>query len=240
MHYSKIRSDNLPPNPYPVANQTLARVKACVAQLTGEFELPWEAEDGLDSDTEVAICLDLPKTHLIWDLAKFIAKTWEESSFFKSETIDLGFDRSSYPRRTQAEICDRITTYAEFLSACNGTTQATYCSGSGMAAGTFSESVDAFISDWVHARLHKLLELQGLEVIRSTNGESWSSKDCFMHEVGFISEDGELPHEDCCNRIDVASVPYTECGHMADFNTLASPARFKDWTLWDFQQIIRL
>lgn len=226
-----------PPDPFKVSQDALDKIQACLAQLLAETAIPWYADDGIDCETERDACLAFSVNHIFWDIARFIAELWESQPFHDIEVVDLGYDVSSYARSTNDELCDKVTTYSEFLTACNGNTQPTYCSGAGMSAENISSNVTDFIADWAHKRFYQLLKDQGLGKITCLDGGAWDAHECFLHEIDFVSESGEVWKNLFFDVIAAVDCPYIECGEYVGPSELLTPARFKDWTLWDFQQM---
>lgn len=189
------------------------------------------------------------KDGFIKEFASWVYGEWSKNDFYETDIVDLGYDCSSYPEKTNQSLSDKCPTYADFINANTGFSECTHVSGQGMRCQEYEEKLLEIFGDACAKKLDDLVELYQLEVPEKYKKFAENISELIFLEVVDHHEDSEL-YEVCddillkYNQLGVASSPYTcpICGWDED-NDLAiycDESIFKDYTLEDFKKLAEI
>lgn len=103
-------------------------------------------------------CLGDPDGEVERRVGTWIAYTVQFAPRYEVQYVDAGYDCSARVERTSEGLKDAfLTTVQDFLEQPNGYTIATYESGAGLAAGSYSDELSEHVGDAVHALVLKLI-----------------------------------------------------------------------------------
>ena len=90
--------------------------------------------------------------------AIWVLKNWGGKNYFDTNTVDLKFDISDYPIKTENSLKDYCKTYADFINANTGQSKPTYAPGAGMACQDYTEILSEMFGDIMFKEINKLSE----------------------------------------------------------------------------------
>lgn len=94
--------------------------------------------------------------------ASWVVKNWSEESYFDSETVNLGFDSSVYPEKTDTNLKEKCKTYIDFINSNTGETLATYSSGSGIECQKYEELLREQFANAATNKINEISELYNI------------------------------------------------------------------------------
>ena len=65
------------------------------------------------------------KDGFIKEFASWVYGEWSKNDFYETDIVDLGYDCSSYPEKTNQSLSDKCPTYADFINANTGFSECT-------------------------------------------------------------------------------------------------------------------
>ncbi len=187
------------------------------------------------------------KDGFIKEFASWVYSEWSKNDFYKTDIIDLGYDCSSHPEKTNQSLSDKCPTYAEFINANTGFSECTHVSGQGMRCQVYEEKLLEVFGEATAKKIDELVELYKLEVPEKYKKDAESISELIFLELVDHSIDSEL-YEVCedilfkYNQLGVASFPYT-CpidGWDNDKALYCDESIFKDYTLEDFKKLAEI
>ncbi|MEB6565785.1 hypothetical protein MXL26_10580 [Acinetobacter towneri] len=189
------------------------------------------------------------KDGFIKEFASWVYGEWSKNDFYETDIVDLGYDCSSYPEKTNQSLSDKCSTYADFINANTGFSECTHVSGQGMRCQEYEEKLLEIFGEATAKKIDELVELYKLEVPEKYKKHAKNISELIFHELVDYSDDSEL--YDLCdyilfkyNQLGVASQPYT-CPVVGwdDDNDRAiycDESIFKDYTLEDFKKLAEI
>lgn len=178
--------------------------------------------------------------------AFWVYSQWSQNPFYDTDIVDVGFDCSSHPEKTDELLSERCRTYAEFINANTGNTVCTHISGSGMRCEEYSENLREIYGDACSKKLDELIEFYKLEVPEKYKKHAENIREMIFFECVDHEEDSEL--YDVCdsilyrfNQTGMELEPY-DCPLAAPpengKNVYSDNLVFKDYTLDDFKKMV--
>ncbi|NLN57404.1 MAG: hypothetical protein GX151_05520 [Gammaproteobacteria bacterium] len=189
------------------------------------------------------------KNGFVKEFASWVCNEWSKNEFYETDIVDLGYDCSSYPEKTNQSLSDKCSTYADFINANTSFSECTHVSGQGMRCQEYEEKLLEIFGEATAKKIDELVELYKLEVPEKYKKHAKNISELIFHELVDYSDDSEL--YDLCdyilfkyNQLGVASQPYT-CPVVGwdDDNDRAiycDESIFKDYTLEDFKKLAEI
>ncbi|WP_168419382.1 hypothetical protein [Acinetobacter towneri] len=189
------------------------------------------------------------KNGFVKEFASWVCNEWSKNEFYETDILDLGYDCSSHPKKTNQSLSDKCSSYADFINANTGFSECTHVLGQGMRCQEYEEKLLEIFGEATAKKIDELVELYKLEVPEKYKKHAKNISELIFHELVDYSDDSEL--YDLCdyilfkyNQLGVASSPYTcpICGWDED-NDLAiycDESIFKDYTLEDFKKLAEI
>ena len=186
------------------------------------------------------------KDGFIKEFASWVYGEWSKGDFYETDIVDLGYDCSSYPERTNQSLSDKCPTYADFIHANTGFSECTHVSGQGMRCQEYEDRLLEVFGEATAKKIDELVDLYKLEVPEKYKKYAKNISELIFHELVDYSDDSEL--YDLCedilfkySQLGVSSQPY-RCPVVGwnDDNDRAiycDESIFKDYTLEDFKKL---
>ncbi|WP_436660280.1 hypothetical protein [Acinetobacter sp. P1(2025)] len=163
--------------------------------------------------------------------AAWVQKEWSSNFFYDTEITEVDGNRFAVSVKTDKSLADACLTYADFLNANTGNSNATYQSGSGFVCETYDNKLADFFGEVSANKIRELLELYQLEVPERYKDDCDSVAEMIFMECVDYLKDSEL--YDVCDSF------------VCDFSSLGSKAElylensmFKDYSIQDFEKIL--
>lgn len=189
------------------------------------------------------------KDGFIKKFASWVYGEWSKSDFYETDIVDLGYDCSSYPEKTNQSLSDKCSTYADFINANTGFSECTHVSGQGIRCQEYEEKLLEIFGDACTKKLDDLVELYQLKVPEKYKQFAENISELILREVVDHNEDSELyeVYEDILfkySQVGVALEPYS-CPIVGwdeddDKAVYCDESIFKDYTLEDFKKLAEL
>ncbi|MEB6566295.1 hypothetical protein MXL26_13310, partial [Acinetobacter towneri] len=139
------------------------------------------------------------KDGFIKEFASWVYGEWSKNDFYETDIVDLGYDCSSYPEKTNQSLSDKCPTYADFINANTGFSECTHVSGQGMRCQEYEKKLLEIFGDACAKKLDDLVEPYQLEVPEKYKKHAKNISELIFHELVDYSDDSEL--YDLCDYI---------------------------------------
>ncbi|MDM1287212.1 MULTISPECIES: hypothetical protein [Acinetobacter] len=187
------------------------------------------------------------KDGFIKEFASWVYGEWSKNDFYETDIVDLGYDCSSHPEKTNQSLSDKCPTYAEFINANTGVSVCTHISGHGMGCEEYSEKLGEIFGDACAKKLDELAEQYKLEVPEKYKKYGDNIREMIFGEWVDHREDFEL--YEVCDSILVKygylgdeseqySCPICAVDHNGEY--IYQDKIFKNYTLEDFKKLTEI
>tara|TARA_Y100000310_G_C20703403_1_gene832187 strand:+ start:12511 stop:13137 length:627 start_codon:yes stop_codon:yes gene_type:complete len=138
----------------------------------------------------------------------WVCKTWSTCEYIETEVVDVGYDCSTYPKRTGLLSSDELNTYKDFINSNTGDTVCTFNSGSGMRCEEYSDRMQEIYGEACAKKLKELFTEYQLEIPDKYKSECDDVNEFVFCEIADYKTDSEL--------YDVCEIIATRFGSIGD------------------------